>query len=102
MKLRIWCYKSASLTTNGSTNEALESDIEREEQEERRRRSSASIISTETCPRGVDKEPRREELYVGGHIPLDKSGRLFFKKGLKGASFVLVLDAENFLKRLKM
>ena len=35
-----------------------------EEEPRRSAANEASIISTETCPRGVDKEPRRERSYT--------------------------------------
>ena len=80
----IWCYKSASLTTNGSTNEALESDIERE----KRSREEALPTKLLSYPlrlaqggsiKSLDERGviRRRPLY----IPLNKKGGLFFEKG---------------------
>ena len=94
IKLRIWCYKSASLTTNGSTNEALESDIERE----KRSREEALPTKLLSYPlrlaqggsiKSLDERGviRRRPLY----IPLNKKGAFLWK----GTSFVLEHSVEE-------
>ena len=85
IKLGIWCYKSASLTTNGSTNEALESDIERE----KRSREEALPTKLLSYPlrlaqggsiKSLDERGviRRRPLY----IPLNKKGGFSLKRDL--------------------